>query len=478
MADLVNSIQQRLPGLNLNRWLRPMIILGVLLSSAFFGRLASQRMILLILAGLAGLILLRWPMIAIFPLVIGSLVVPFELGTGTNTTINITLILVAVLLALWVLELVVQQRRIFLYPSRVLAPLIGLCVVVVLSFIAGQLPWFAFAQQVSLAAQFGGLILFLLSAGAFLWVSQHIQDIKWLRWLVWSFIGLSAVLAFSRVLNLGFIEQFFIPAATGSMLWIWLISLSASQGLFNTSLKRQVRFLLLLISAIALAAGLRNYGWASGWAPGAVAMLAIIFLRNWRLGIVLSVIATIVLLILRPDLLGSFVTQDQYSIITRQEAWRILINEIVQVSPVLGLGPANYYNYTLLFPIFGYRVRFNSHNQYVDLIAQTGFLGILMFLWLVIELFWLGWRLKNRAASGFERAYVLGAMAGLAGSLAAGMLGDWLIPFVYNIGLRGFRASVFAWLFLGGLLLIERQVKQREALGKETYNERNGEFQP
>ena len=36
-----------------------------------------------------------------------------------------------------------------------------------------------------------------------------------------------------------------------------------------------------------------------------------------------------------------------------------------------------------------------------------------------------------------------------------GALGDWFLPFVYNIGIAGFRASVLGWLFLGGLLAME-----------------------
>jgi hypothetical protein len=36
------------------------------------------------------------------------------------------------------------------------------------------------------------------------------------------------------------------------------------------------------------------------------------------------------------------------------------------------------------------------------------------------------------------------------------MLGDWVIPFVYNVGLIGFRSSVFGWLFMGGLVVIEQ----------------------
>jgi hypothetical protein len=57
---------------------------------------------------------------------------------------------------------------------------------------------------------------------------------------------------------------------------------------------------------------------------------------------------------------------------------------------------------------------------------------------------------------GFEQAYVLGAVAGLAGSLVSGLLADWIIPFTYNIGVRGFRSSLLFWFFLGGVLALKR----------------------
>ena len=54
------------------------------------------------------------------------------------------------------------------------------------------------------------------------------------------------------------------------------------------------------------------------------------------------------------------------------------------------------------------------------------------------------------------RPEVLGGLGGFAGMLLVGMLGDWFLPFVYNIGLIGFRASVVGWVFLGGVLVIEK----------------------
>jgi hypothetical protein len=40
----------------------------------------------------------------------------------------------------------------------------------------------------------------------------------------------------------------------------------------------------------------------------------------------------------------------------------------------------------------------------------------------------------------------------LVATLVSGMLGDWFLPFVYNVGLAGMRSSILFWVFMGGLL--------------------------
>ena len=102
-----------------------------------------------------------------------------------------------------------------------------------------------------------------------------------------------------------------------------------------------------------------------------------------------------------------------------------------------------------------YFVSFNSHNQYIDIIAQTGLIGFFCFTWFVWQVGKLGLSLRKTAPEGFPRTYVVGALGGLIGTLVAGMLGDWFIPFVYNIGYAGFRTSVLGWIFLGGLIALE-----------------------
>ena len=147
-------------------------------------------------------------------------------------------------------------------------------------------------------------------------------------------------------------------------------------------------------------------------------------------------------------------------LITRGATLTILL-EIVKVNPLLGLGPANYYWYTPLFPILGWYVQFNSHNQYVDLIAQTGILGIGALAWFAFEYIMKGWRLLSKITDGFELAYLYGVIGGAVGMIASGFLGYWFLPFVYNIGVTGFSSALYGWMFMGGLIVIERLFNRR-----------------
>jgi hypothetical protein len=203
--------------------------------------------------------------------------------------------------------------------------------------------------------------------------------------------------------------------------------------------------------------------WASGWLPMTVALAVLIWLRWPRLAFALGGLALLVGA-LNFEVVRSFALSgdNEYSLLTRTAAAQILA-QIIRDNPLLGVGPANYYWYTPLFSLLGYFISFNSHSQYVDILAQVGFLGMFFFIWIVIATARLGWQLRRQVQDGFSIAYVNAALAGLAGTLVAGALGDWVLPFVYNEGIRGFRASVLAWLFLGGLVAIEQIVRRERS---------------
>jgi hypothetical protein len=97
-----------------------------------------------------------------------------------------------------------------------------------------------------------------------------------------------------------------------------------------------------------------------------------------------------------------------------------------------------------------------SHNNYVDLFSYTGLLGLGLFFWFALEVGRLGLRLRARYPEGFTAGYVNAMLASWAGALILMLFADWILPFVYNIGFAGFQASVLVWLFLGGLVTLEK----------------------
>ncbi len=442
-------------------WVRPLVILGVLGLSVLVPLATSaERMLLLCAAfiGLAGvLIFIQWPPLGLPILVVTGFLVPSPELPGH---INVAVLVVALLIGLWVLEKLIFRGRAQPIVSRTTRPAIAFMLVTLLSFIVGQLPWFYLAQHAPIEAQLGQVAIFVFSMAIFLMVAQQVQDIRWLEWSVWVFLAVGALFMAGWLIGpVGRItgRLFQLPATSNSMFWTWLIILAFSQAVYNKRLNLRWRAVLVFLVAVTMyIAFVKNYDWKSGYFPAIVGMLAIIGVRSWRLGLVICLLSIAPLVYLSSQAAAS----DDYSVSTREDAWKIVL-DMSKVDPVLGFGPANYYWYTPLFAIRGWHVRFNSHNQYVDIIAQTGLLGFGTFFWFAFEVGWLGWRLRDRVQPGFAQAYVYGALGGLVGMLVSGMLVDWFLPFVYNIGFGGFRSSILAWVFLGGLVSIEQMTRRQ-----------------
>jgi hypothetical protein len=436
-------------------WLRLLLVIGQLLLIAALAFMASQRQLKLILflplgVGLV-LTFLRWPSLGLIVASLAGLVVPFLGPSG----LTVTMILVALLLGLWLLDMVARQGQIRLVPSPTVWPLLSFLVIAFISFGVGQLNWLPFALHAPLGAQLGGLAIIVLSACTFLLVANQVHDLGWLSRMTWAFLafGVLAIFVGSVLPKFGLPTQKLIQPA-GSVYFIWLVAMAFSQAALNRDLHLGWRLALggLVLYTFYDLFVLR-FGDKSGWLPAVFCIAAIIAARSWRAGLALIPVAALSALYMWSKL----VSTDEYSISTRFDAWSILA-QIIKINPVLGLGFANYYWYTPLFRIRGYAVSFNSHNNYVDIVAETGFVGLaclLLFFW---QVGWLGWRLRDQAPAGFAQAYVYGAFGGLAGMVVAGMMGDWVLPFFYNVGMSGFRSSMLGWFFLGGLVSLEQMV--------------------
>lgn len=439
---------------NQSSMIRVAIVLGVLLASALLGRKASLLYLMLPLGIGVILLFMQRPALGLLLSLLGGFAVPFNGPSG----LNITMLGVALLLVLWIMDMLVKQQAIQFYSGSTTRPALWLILISILALGIGQLAWYHTAPA-PLGAQLGGLFIIILSVSAFLLVGHQVATLRWLQWFTWIFLAYSAlyVVGWSLPAITKYTNHLFQLGSTGSLFWLWVVSLAFSQAAFNRNLHLGWRLCLGGYALFTIFTGAYYlYDWKSGWVPPMVSIGAMMGLLSPQLGIVMAFLSTFP----APRLLNDVIGSDEYSYGTRLDAWRIVL-QITKVDPILGLGPANYHWYTPLFPIRGYAVKFNSHSQYIDLIAQTGLLGLGCFLWFMWAVGRLCWRLRTQAPSGFAQAYVYGAFGGLVGTLVAGTLGDWVLPFFYNVGMNGFRSSVLTWVFLGGLVVIERLAAQQ-----------------
>lgn len=457
-SSFPNSIIQKIQSENYRPVIRILVIVSVLIltiASTFIEDQIISLLIIGLIIGIGGLlVLLRYPGLGIVAIIPGSFIAPFAIDVSSGTSINATVLLIFLMTIIWAFDMVVQQRQIKFISSRVIRPLFIFLVVALLSFAVGQLPFFVFANKAPITAQLGGLAIFFLSALAFLLAAHYMKTVAWLKGLTWVFIFIGTGFLITQLVpgmsrtGLSIYNQ----GSLSSLFWLLMVGLAASQALFNDQLEIKWRLVLLFISILTLYISYVVVpGWKSGWVPAVITLVVLLMLRSKHIALIIIIVGIVATPFVVQDLLAT----EEYSYATRIEAWA-LIGEMVKVNPILGLGPANYYYYTPLFPIRGYAVQFNSHNQFIDIIAQTGILGLLAFLWFLMELGLLGLQLQKSMRDGFPKAFVYGMLASLVGIIVSAMLGDWFLPFIYNIGYIGFQGSVFGWLFLGGLVALEQ----------------------
>jgi O-antigen ligase len=282
--------------------------------------------------------------------------------------------------------------------------------------------------------------------------------------MIWLFLGLSTVFILNGYLaRWGILSDYYFILAVG-MIPSWAVALGLSMALINTDIGIHWRVLLLILAVNWFVLGITGIAaLASAWVPPLVAIMMIFFVYSKRFFLIVLVIG-LILVILMPQFVQSLLAQGTSEGVVdyRTNQWFKVI-EISKASPIIGLGPASYRSYIfssistrpeLFQGIPDYAWDSPSHNQYVDLVAQSGILGLLAYLWLMGTILFNSWKTYQRTEDCFARAYSLALIGGGTAALVIGVIGDWILPYVYNIGVNGFRQSVFTWIFFGGLIVI------------------------
>lgn len=458
-----------------------MAVTAVLVLAALAGRQPSLRLVFPVVAVAGVLLLVRQPGLGLAVLAGLSFTLPITFGTGTEVSLTAPVFLIPAVAAAWLVD-GLRRRSLRLPASPTVLPLLLFAGSGLLSLVAGNAYWDPLVPRSGnlLLVQLGQWAIFALSALVFLLAADLGQSERWLRAAVWTFLAVGAIAVLEFYLPplqrvLGFSAG---KMANRSMFWAWLAAMAAGQLVFNRGLKPLPRLgLVALLTASAYVVWFRMNDWTSGWVPFTVAVVAVVWLRIWRrnraaaaaVGAVLLALAAGLYPVLFEHAGGEVELQTSWG--GRQVLYRAVF-DVANAHPILGLGPAAYRHYAHtrwlsegVGRAFYTRPNVSSHNNYIDIYAQTGLVGLGLFVWFLIAVGRGGWRLRSRFHDDFADGYVNGALGGLAGTVVAMMLADWFLPFVYNIGFPGFRTSALAWMFLGGLVALEQVSGGAQAQG-------------
>jgi len=153
----------------------------------------------------------------------------------------------------------------------------------------------------------------------------------------------------------------------------------------------------------------------------------------------------ILLLLLSQDMIAGRISElkDPHgSVLQRLHTWEVAL-AMIKAAPILGTGPGTF---QISFPGFKYlgfesEVRIgnvlHAHNEYLEIWAEMGLLGLAVFLWLVVSFF--RHTLRN-LSDGRDGLIALGLMSGVAGVL---------VDSLFSSSMRWTGPAFTFWLLFG-----------------------------
>jgi len=376
--------------------------------------------------------------------------VPIGFSTGTGSKLVISLVLSLGLLVLWLLRRMLVERSFDFVKTPLYIPVIGFSVTTVVSLVWSIIfrDPLVYIPSAFIFVQLASASIMIVSPALLLALANLVREVKYLKWMVWIMLSLG-VLGIFR--NFSGIE---LPANTAGLASMWIVGLSLALALFDEKLPKWARiFCITLAGAWVFWDFVINISWIAGWLPGFVTGSVILLLRSKRMLLLVSLILAVYVLtnssVFQAWLGDETVTSGDTRMMAWETNWRYTKEHLL-----FGMGPAGYAVYYMTFnPLEAMA----THNNYIDLISQTGLVGSAFFLAIFGLLLWRGWvvtrRLKGRR--DFLEALAVTALGGTCGCLVIMAFGDWLLPFAYTQTIAGFSYSVYNWLFMGTILSLD-----------------------
>ncbi len=386
-------------------------------------------------------------------ILIAAAFLPLDLPTGTESRLVDSLLLTILFVGLWVLKMLVVDKRLRLKPSPVNKPLLGFIFIVLFSTvwsIALRDPlvvvWSSFPF-----VQIGSAMTMIMLPGAFLLVANHIEDIKLLKGMaaIMLVAGAVAAVAWLTPIKISFVND-------GGLFSMWVVGIAVGLFLFIRRIPRLGQLLLVVLAGswiyIRFFLGIT---WLSGWLPSFIILAILVFMRSRKLFLILLLLGLIFITVNADYYLGTVLENEtNESGHSRLAAWEVNWR-VTGKHLIFGTGPAGYAAYYMsYYPTEGMA----THNNIIDILAQTGLVGLGLCLWFFLALAWQGYKLclRLKGQGDFSEALANIAFAGTIGCIMMMVFGDWLLPFAYTQTIAGFDYVVYSWLFLGTIPVLDR----------------------
>jgi hypothetical protein len=441
--------------------LRLIVVLGVLIFTPVIGVLAvKMNPMLIIAATIAPLAFIGFQLLHQNPKISPVLILftaaflPLSVSTGSQSPLVASLLLTMAVVGIWVLRMLIFEKRLWIYPTSVNLPLLAFIASVIFSLIWSNIFRDVLVNTSDLSRRFlfvqmAAASTMILLPGTFLLVANYIDSVKLLK------IMTAIMLAAGTI---GLLRQMGIdvPVNTNGLFTLWVIMISAGLALFNRRLPGLHRILLL---TLAFAWMYFRFGqqitWLAGWLPSFAALAVLVYMRSKRLFLI-GLVCLLVFIALNADYyLGDVIeAETNESGHTRMFAWNV--NWRVTGKHLLfGTGPAGYAAYYMSY--FRHEAM-ATHSSLVDVVAQTGIVGLFFCLWFFFGVAWLGYKLaiRLRGRGDLMEALANAGLAGTVGSMIAFVIGDWMFPFPYTQGIAGFDYALYSWLFMGMIVVVNR----------------------
>lgn len=406
---------------------------------------------------------------------------PLQMGAFSGRTISQGLMLAEVLATVLFGVWLVKRR-----PARLLQvpfdlPIVVFFLLALTSFVAIlAFPDYKAQENITLTVSVGQLLLILWPVGVYLAAAEFLDTTAQLQRLQRMVIALAVAQLAAPLIPEAY------EAYTG---WIWTFGLFAAPfalaAIFESrSIVAQLFYVMVTI--LPFVRGVEA-GKAFLYVFVAAVVGTIMWVRASRVavvggGVVLAVaLAVLVVFGERAftdpvnDLLGKERKQMSVGGASGRGALAMDALSIWEEAPVFGVGPANSYVYMLQRAPIG-----TPHNQYLNILVEFGLLGLVGWIAFLVVAFRTGLEIYRTAEVPAHRTFVLGWLGMFAGLVVGGGTGDFMIHSIRNGGLELFSGYYLQWVFLGGIVAVQRLERNRPLHDAATSRApaRRGRFAP